>query len=431
MNAGIRFMNKKNNSPILRFREFSGQWVSKSLDSVVEIIDCKHRTPIYVEIGVPVISPGSIKWGEIDLNSPTKRVTDKEYQSLMDHCSPKKGDLVFSRNQSIGVATIVMNNNKFVLGQDTVLIQAKTIHPIFNYYRIQSESVQALISKLSGGSTFSRINLKDIRKLKVSITELKPEQQKIATFLSSVDEKIQQLTRKKELLEQYKKGVMQQLFSGKLRFKDEKGKGFPKWEEFIFGNLFTFHSTNSLSRDNLNYNSGTVKNIHYGDIHTKFSNQFDINKEQVPYINSEIDISNTKNDNYCFEGDLVIADASEDYKDIGKTIELIKLNGEKLVAGLHTFLARPDKTKLHKGFCCYLVQANYVRKQIMTIAQGTKVLSISSGRLSNITLKIPTLTEQKLISSLLSSIDAKVQIVDNQISQTQTFKKGLLQQMFV
>ena len=138
-----------------------------------------------------------------------------------------------------------------------------------------------------------------------------------------------------------------------------------------------------------------------------------------------------KDENYCQEGDLVIADASEDYADIGKTIELVKLEKQKVVAGLHTFLARPNKTKMYKGFSGYLVQAPYVRKQVMTIAQGTKVLSLSPGRLGKVSLKIPCLKEQQKIANFLSGIDRKIESVAKQITESQGFKKGLLQQMFV
>ena len=224
---------------------------------------------------------------------------------------------------------------------------------------------------------------------------------------------------------------MQQLFSGKLRFKDENGKAFPKWDEKLYGDIYSFYSTNSFSRDNLNYGKGDVKNIHYGDIHTKFTTLFDVTREIVPFINDDIDISKIREDNYCREGDLVIADASEDYDDIGKSIELVKLNNEKLVAGLHTFLARPNKSKMQLGFSGHLVKASYVRKQIMKIAQGTKVLSLSTGRLGEVKLKIPCLAEQKKIANYLTDIDNKIESLNKQITQTQTFKKGLLQQMFV
>ncbi len=212
----------------------------------------------------------------------------------------------------------------------------------------------------------------------------------------------------------------------KLRFAAFEGD----WEQKRYGDIFSFYTTNSFSRDNLNYESGKVKNIHYGDIHTKFSMLFDIQKEIVPFINEDIDFSRIKDENYCQEGDLVIADASEDYNDVGKTIELINLNNEKTLAGLHTFLARPNKHKMQKGFAGYLVQSWKVRKQVMTIAQGSKVLGIATGRLSKIELDIPKLPEQQKIANFLTAVDTKLQQLTTKKERLAQYKKGVMQQLF-
>ena len=144
----------------------------------------------------------------------------------------------------------------------------------------------------------------------------------------------------------------------KQNIPDIRFAGFKnEWEEVSFGDLFQFKQTNSFSRDDLNYEQGKVKNIHYGDIHIKFGANFDVVKEIVPFINTDIDISNIKKDNYCIEGDLVIADASEDYEDVGKAIEIRNLNNEKVVAGLHTLLARPVSESFAPGFLGYLMRS--------------------------------------------------------------------------
>ncbi|WP_420229338.1 restriction endonuclease subunit S [Psychrobacter sp. ER1] len=152
-------------------------WERKTLDEISDVIDCKHRTPKYVKNGIPLVSPGTIKWGAIDLESPTKRVTAEEYESLMDHCTVEYGDLVLSRNQSVGIASFVDSDKPFVLGQDTVLVKPKGSDPRFLFYNLQSTDTQKTIFKLAGGSTFSRINLGDIRKLKTIYPPL-AEQQK-------------------------------------------------------------------------------------------------------------------------------------------------------------------------------------------------------------------------------------------------------------
>jgi type I restriction enzyme S subunit len=256
------------------------------------------------------------------------------------------------------------------------------------------------------------------------------EQRKIADFLTAVDGRIGQLSQKKALLEDYKKGAMQQLFTQALRFKDDHGNDFPEWEEKKYSEIYTFQNTNSYSRDLLTYEGGEVRNIHYGDIHTKFRSNFYLSKEVVPFIKPEVELKRISKDCYCRVGDLVIADASEDYADVGKCIEIMEL-GEKTLAGLHTFIARPRKGAMSPGFGGYLMQSREVRLKIMTIAQGTKVLGLSKNMLCNIKLPIPHPDEQTKIANFLTALDRKIESVAQQITHTQTFKKGLLQQMFV
>ncbi len=202
------------------------------------------------------------------------------------------------------------------------------------------------------------------------------------------------------------------------------------WEVKTFGNIFSFRSTNSFSRENLNYLSGSIKNIHYGDIHTKFKTLFNICNEVVPFINEEINLAKIPETNYCQEGDLIIADASEDYADIGKCIEIVNLNNEKTLAGLHTFIARPDLYKMSSGFSGFIMQSRNIRLQIMTIAQGSKVLGISTGRLSNIFLNIPPLPEQTKIANFLTATDQKIEAFKEKKSLIQEYKKGIMQQLF-
>jgi type I restriction enzyme S subunit len=203
-----------------------------------------------------------------------------------------------------------------------------------------------------------------------------------------------------------------------------------KWNEEKMGEIYSFKVTNSFSRDNLNYEEGTVKNIHYGDIHTKFQTLFDITKETVPFINSDISIDRISEDNYCKEGDLILADASEDLNDVGKSIEIFNLNNEKLLAGLHTILARPNLEKLDIGFGGYLFKSNKVRTKIQKEAQGSKVLSISTTRLTNIFLDFPSKEEQKKIVECFSSIDEKIQALKKKHSLLEQYKKGIMQKLF-
>ncbi len=415
---------KKALFPELRFKEFEREWEEKIMRDI-----CKINQGLQIPISERFYEKKDDNYFYIT-NEFLRKDSAKSYfiKNPSESVICYVDDILMTRTGNTGqVVTNVhgaFHNNFFKIKYDN------TCDKWFLYYFLTSYKTQGTILKLAGTSTIPDLNHGDFYKIAINIPTL-PEQQKIASFLSTVDEKIQQLSRKRELLEQYKKGVMQQLFSGKLRFKDENGKDYADWEEKTFGDIFSFYTTNSLSRENLNYDDGEVKNIHYGDIHTKFKTLFDINNELVPFINSDFNVSKIKNECYCQEGDLVIADASEDYADIGKSIEIINIQNEKIVAGLHTFLARPNKTKMYVGFSGYIVRSDTFRKQIMTIAQGSKVLSISTGRLAMIKMKIPCVQEQQKIADFLSSIDTKIVSTNQQINQMQNFKKGLLQQMFV
>jgi len=405
------------NVPKLRFPGFEGEWEEKKLQEVSSFLDGRRKP---IKSGDRSKMKGEYPYygasGIIDYVN--NYIFDEELILLGED-----GENIISRNSPLAFRVSgkcwINNHAHVIVPKDNTNIDFLT----HNLERINYVVYNT-------GTAQPKLNQEVCRNIPSWFPSL-PEQQKIASFLSAVDEKIQQLSRKKELLEQYKKGVMQQLFSGKLRFKDENGNEYPDWEEKSFGDIFTFYTTNSLSREKLNYEEGKVKNIHYGDIHTKFKTLFDINNEIVPFINLDFDFSKIKKECYCQEGDLVIADASEDYADIGKSIEIINLKNEKVLAGLHTFLARPNKTRMYIGFSGYIVRSDNFRKQIMTIAQGSKVLSISTGRLAMLEMKIPIIEEQQKIANFLSSIDAKIENTHGELEKIQLFKKGLLQKMFV
>lgn len=217
-----------------------------------------------------------------------------------------------------------------------------------------------------------------------------------------------------------------EILKPKIRFPEFK----ENWERKYFKDLFKFQSTNSLSREKLNYDIGSVKNIHYGDIHTKFKTLFNIQKEHVPFINEDIQLGNISEENYLKLGDLIIADASEDFDDIGKSIEIVNLNNEKVLAGLHTFIARPITFDISFGFNGYLMMIDKTKTQIKIIAQGTKVLSISTTRLSNILLHIPCIEEQTKITTFLKSVDEKINLLLEKKSLLEIYKKGLMQEIF-
>ena len=163
----------------------------------------------------------------------------------------------------------------------------------------------------------------------------------------------------------------------KLRFPEFK----EKWQQISIDEKFNFFTTSSFSRSKLNENKGKVKNIHYGDIHTKFPTIVDVQTEDIPYIDNSVPKDKIDKYELCKDGDLLVADASEDYKDIGKTIELTNIQTERIIGGLHTLLLRDKINSKSKGFNGYLFQTEKLKHDIRILSTGKSVLGISKKSL--------------------------------------------------
>ncbi|MCC4606743.1 restriction endonuclease subunit S [Xanthomonas campestris pv. zinniae] len=213
----------------------------------------------------------------------------------------------------------------------------------------------------------------------------------------------------------------------KLRFP-----GFDEaWLSASIRDLYEFKSTNTLSRDKLNYNGGGIRNIHYGDIHKKFSPRFILANEEVPFVNHEEMSVRLDADSFCVAGDMVLADASEDVDDVGKSIEIIDLNGERVVAGLHTILARRTGDELTIGFGAHVFRSPAVREQIRRESQGAKVLGISPTRLGDVLLPYPSeQKEQRKIADCLALLDACIGVEARKLDTLKAHRQGLMQQIF-
>lgn len=215
----------------------------------------------------------------------------------------------------------------------------------------------------------------------------------------------------------------------RLRFPEFIGDR--EWDCAQMGDIYTFKKNNSFSRDMLNYNAGDVKNIHYGDIHKNFSSHFYAENENIPFINCNINLESMSEDCLCTAGDIIFADVSEDMKDIGKCIEIISNNKERILSGLHTIFTRQCSSTLVIGFGGHLFQSPRVRAQIQKEAQGTKILGISSGRLAKISISFPFAKgEQQKIADCLSSLDERITAETSKLDTLKDHKKGLLKQLF-
>jgi type I restriction enzyme S subunit len=210
--------------PKLRFKEFSGDWEEKRLGEVAKIIMGQSpNSSAYNEDfeGVPLIQGNAdCKNRKIKVRLYTTEITKKS----------NRGDIIMSVRAPAG--TIATSNIESCIGRGVCAIRGKKEAQKFIFqYLINYEKKW---QKYSQGSTFDSINSNVIKELEV-LFPLLPEQEEISSFLSSVDTKIEKIEKKVELLKQYKKGMMQKIFSQEIRFKDENGNDYPDWVEKELG----------------------------------------------------------------------------------------------------------------------------------------------------------------------------------------------------
>ena len=414
--------------PELRFPEFNGDWKTDRADYFL----VRYVNPVDVQLDT--------EYEQIGIRSHGKGIFHKEPVTGRElgnkrvywvHPEAFTVNIVFAWEQAVALTS---NAEKGFIASHRFLmflpkenrVDLKFI--LLFFLRKRGKSLLELASP-GGAGRNKTLGQDNFAELQLTLPQ-KEEQEKIASFLGAVDTRISQLRRKHELLQTYKRGVMQKIFSQQIRFKSNDGQPFRDWQDKKLNDLFKWVRTNSLSRDALSFESGTIQNIHYGDIHKKFKSQFLLSKEEVPYIIDEIFASNIDLEDFCKIGDLVIADASEDYADIGKAIEIIEVEPNKLVAGLHCFIARP-KGAIIVGYSGYLFKSENIRKQIKKIAQGISVLGISKTNLEHLNVPLPCIEEQAKIADFLTAIDKKIEAIAQQIELTEQFKKSLLQKMFV
>jgi len=220
--------------PQLRFPEFDGVWESRLLKDAVKINPRSGELPdefIYIDLE-------SVKKGYLIKETQINKIgAPSRAQRLLN-----KNDVIFQT-----VRPYQKNNYFFNLDGDYVAstgyAQLRVLNsPEFLYQALHTDRFVYDVMARSTGTSYPAINSTDLSKIKLNLPT-KPEQQKIAAFLTAVDNKIEQLSKKQELLGEYKKGLMQQIFSQAIRFKADDGSDFPDWEEVKLGNIGEFKTS--------------------------------------------------------------------------------------------------------------------------------------------------------------------------------------------
>lgn len=234
-----------------------------------------------------------------------------------------------------------------------------------------------------------------------------PEQRKIASFLSAVDTKIAQLARKKALLEDYKKGCMQQIFSQKIRFKDEKGQDFPDWEEKRLEEVATINPKSSALPETFLYID--LESVSHGQLTEPRQERRNTAPSRAQRLLQAEDIlfqlvRPYQRNNYFFPG------------------------GKTHVASTGYAVLR---AKDHPPFLYQSIHEDSFVNRVLERCTGTNYPAINSNDLAKVQLSVPHPDEQRKIASFLSALDRKIDLVGKELIYAQSFKQGLLQQMFV
>ena len=239
------------------------------------------------------------------------------------------------------------------------------------------------------------------------------EQQKIAAFLSAVDKKIQQLQRKKELLEQYKKGVMQKIFSQEIRFKDEDGNDYPDWEEKTLGNIGEIVSGLTYSPKDIDDDGVLV--LRSSNVHNRM----------IKYDDNVFVKVAKGSFNPVRVGDILICVRNGSKRLIGKNA-LIEKNCAGVAFGAFMTIYRSEVN----NFLFHYFDTPLYKKEVHRNL-GATINSINGSNLKKFKVPFPSADEQTRIARFLTKQDEVSTILGEQFQAYQKFKKGLLQQMFV
>ena len=254
----------------------------------------------------------------------------------------------------------------------------------------------------------------DLRAIPLDVANV-PEQQKIADFLTAVDERIAKLKRKKELLEEYKRGMMQKLFSQEIRFKDDDGNDFPDWENRRMGDFLSEHGEKSKGNEPV-----FSVSVHKGLV------------DQIEHLGRSFAASDTSHYNRINPDDVVYTKSPTGDFPYG----IVKRNQSgvaAIVSPLYGVFEPESKGLgiwLNEYFSSTANTHNYLHSIIQKGAKNT--INITNRTFLSKELKVPLdFEEQTKIGHCFSEMNQRIDALAEQINKAQEFKRGLLQKMFV
>lgn len=414
-------MSEVKNIPRLRFPEFKEEWIQNSLGDICSFSKGKGISKS------DIIDDGvyeCIRYGELytHYNEVIDKVISKTnfsdnpvFSKINDVIIPASGETALD----IATASCVLKKD-VLLGGDLNIIRTKVNGVFLSYYLNNKRKKE--IARLSQGNSVVHVYPSQLKTLKILIPHTN-EFDKIADFLTSVDKRIELLEKKKTLLETYKKGVMKKIFNQEIRFKDDNGNDFPDWEEKSLGDIGEF-KTSSVDKKS-DDNEQEVFLVNYMNVyrHEKITNE---NKHDLMVVTAK---PNQIDSNNLLKGDILFTPSSETPDDIGHSVVIFEDLDDTLYS-YHLLRFRPT-IKIDILYSHYFCNNDLVLNQICRFATGSTRFTISKDSFSKILINLPCVDEQSKIARFLDSIDKQLELLESQIEKSKTWKKGLLQKMFV
>ena len=385
--------------PKLRFKEFRGEWVEKKFSEVTKI-----NQGLQIVISERFTKKVKDSYFYIT-NEFLKKNNEKKYfiKNPSESVLCDENDVLMTRTGNTG--QVVTNVNGAFHNNFFKIKYCKNINKSFLVYFLRLQKTQNMILRYAGTSTIPDLNHSDFYRLKINLPS-KQEQEKIASFLSGIDEKIESLTCKEKLLQKYKKGVMQKIFNQEIGFKAKDGSEYAPWEEKRFGNISTITMGQSPNSKSYNHDKDGMFLIQgNADIKDRKSNPRQWTREPTKV---------------CEVNDLILT--------VRAPVGTIAKSLHNACIGRGVCSIKNNKLSNIDFLYQYLL---FFEQRWVSLEQGSTFTAVSSSDIKNLKVNVPSIQEQTKIANFLSAIDEKLLHVKKQLESTKEFKKALLQQMFV
>lgn len=387
------------------------EWEVKRLDEIaVKIQDGTHFSPTIYEDGDNLyITSKNVKNGYVDLTKRTY-VKMEDHQNIYKRCDTKKGDILLTKDGTIGQACINPFDEEISLLSSVAFIRLDNCE-FDNRYALQyilSADGQKEIEKVIAGQALKRITLHKIKSLEIKIPPL-PEQQRIADVLGVWDQGIELQAKLVESLQKRKRALMQQLLTGKKRLK-----GFDQaWKKVKLGEIADMKSGGTPSSNNKSYYDGNIPWVVIADI-TK-ANKYIYRTEKLitqdGLTNSSAKILPINTVLYAM------------YASIGKTaISKVPLATNQAILGI-----TPLKDKLLSEYLYYIL--DNIEGNVKLLGQSGTQSNLNKEMVKDFNFVIPSLPEQQAIAEILTAADREIELAQKKLEVLREQKRGLMQQL--